>query len=102
MPALWAATLRRPSPQIHAATRLGPPGQRSLRGAACRTHHRVLHRSGDEAAWWTAAGVDAVAVAHRLWQYTRLKGAPIQKHIGPLQGTPTVQPTKPEQSPGPP
>jgi hypothetical protein len=52
----------------------------------CRTHHRALHRSGDEAAWWEASGIDAVAIAHRLWQHTRLDGAPIQQHIDPWLG----------------
>jgi hypothetical protein len=66
----------------------------------CRTHHRALHRSGDEAAWWTSAGIDAVAVAHRLWQHTRLNGAPIQKHIDPLLGPPTVQAAGPDPSMG--
>jgi hypothetical protein len=35
----------------------------------CRTHHRALHRSGDEATWWKSAGIDAIAVAHRLAAY---------------------------------
>jgi hypothetical protein len=59
----------------------------------CRTHHREVHRQGDEAAWWTSVGIDALAVAHRLWQHTRLNGAPIQEHIDPLLGAPTVQAT---------
>jgi hypothetical protein len=50
----------------------------------CRTHHREVHRHGDEEAWWKGAGIDAVAVAHRLWQHTRLDGAPIQEHVDPL------------------
>jgi hypothetical protein len=50
----------------------------------CRTHHREVHRHGDEVAWWKAADIDPVAVAHRLWQHTRLDGAPIQEHIDPL------------------
>jgi len=33
----------------------------------CRGHHRELHRSGDEAAWWTRAGVDPTANARSLW-----------------------------------
>ena len=59
----------------------------------CRTHHREVHRQGDEAAWWASAGIDALAVAHRLWQHTRLNGAPIQEHIDPLLGPPMVQAT---------
>jgi hypothetical protein len=61
----------------------------------CRTHHRALHQSGDEAAWWKDSGIDAVTVAHQLWQHTRLNGAPIQKHIDPLLGPPTVQEDEP-------
>jgi ERF superfamily len=40
----------------------------------CRTHHRVLHRHGDEAAWWETNRVDPVAIASKLWQRTRLDG----------------------------
>jgi hypothetical protein len=50
----------------------------------CRTHHRALHRSGDEAAWWTSTDLDPVLVAQRLWQHTRLNGAAIQEHLDPL------------------
>ena len=70
----------------------------------CRTHHRALHRNGDEVAWWTSAGLDAGAIAHRLWQHTRLDGAPIQEYLDPLPGPPTVQAAKdagPEPSAGP-
>jgi len=37
----------------------------------CRMHHRELHRSGDEAAWWRTLNIDPVPVALRLWQQTR-------------------------------
>jgi hypothetical protein len=57
----------------------------------CRTHHRTLHRHGDEAAWWQAANIDAIGIADRLWQYTRLKGASIQDHIDPLLGAQPAQ-----------
>jgi hypothetical protein len=67
----------------------------------CRTHHREVHRQGDEAAWWGSAGIDALAVAHRLWQHTRLNGAPIQEHIDPLLGPPMVAAAGPERSTGP-
>jgi hypothetical protein len=67
----------------------------------CRTHHREVHRQGDEAAWWALAGIDALAVAHRLWQHTRLKGAQIQEHIDPLLGPATVQAAEPEPPTGP-
>jgi hypothetical protein len=63
------------SPPIHAAADPRPPGQRRVRGAA--------------AAWWKAAKIDGVTMAHRLWQHTRLNGAPIQEHIDPLLGAPS-------------
>jgi ERF superfamily len=40
----------------------------------CRSHHRALHRHGDEVAWWESNKVDAVGAAHELWQQTRLDG----------------------------
>jgi hypothetical protein len=33
----------------------------------CRGHHREVHRIGKEAQWWESAGIDALAIAHRLW-----------------------------------
>jgi hypothetical protein len=33
----------------------------------CRGHHRDVHHSGDEAAWWRRRGVDALGVARALW-----------------------------------
>jgi hypothetical protein len=38
----------------------------------CRSHHRALHRHGDEPAWWDANKVDPVALAREFWQRTRL------------------------------
>src|SRR5262249_20705508 len=37
----------------------------------CRLHHRELHRSGDEAAWWQKLNIDPVPVALKLWQQTQ-------------------------------
>jgi len=36
----------------------------------CRGHHREVHRSGDEAAWWTKAEVDPTVSARSLWLRT--------------------------------
>jgi ERF superfamily protein len=44
----------------------------------CRSHHRAVHRAGDEQAWWRAAGIDPVKVARQLWRQTRLDDP--QKH----------------------
>jgi hypothetical protein len=38
----------------------------------CRTHHRAVHRTGDEQAWWRQAGIDPVKVAGKLWKHTRI------------------------------
>jgi hypothetical protein len=36
----------------------------------CRGHHREVHRSGDEAAWWRNAGIDPTVTARALWLQT--------------------------------
>jgi hypothetical protein len=36
----------------------------------CRGDHREVHRHGDEAAWWRAAGIDPTAAARALWLET--------------------------------
>jgi ERF superfamily len=46
----------------------------------CRVHHRELHRSGDEAAWWRRLNIDPLPVALRLWQRTRGYGEPRVNH----------------------
>jgi hypothetical protein len=37
----------------------------------CRVHHRELHRSGDEAAWWKILNIDPLPVALKLWKQSR-------------------------------
>jgi ERF superfamily len=38
----------------------------------CRSHHRGVHRAGDERAWWQATGIDPIKVTRRLWKRTRV------------------------------
>jgi hypothetical protein len=48
----------------------------------CRTHHRQVHRSGNELSWWRNAGIDALATARSLWLQTHpfpAESAPIQR-----------------------
>ncbi len=33
----------------------------------CRNHHRELHDSGNEAAWWHDMGIDPLEIAKELW-----------------------------------
>jgi len=48
----------------------------------CRVHHRELHRTGDEAAWWQGIKIDPLPIAHRLW-HARPNGAAASVHGGP-------------------
>jgi hypothetical protein len=36
----------------------------------CRTHHREVHRQGDEEAWWQKTGIDPFPAARALWLET--------------------------------
>ena len=38
----------------------------------CRSHHRAVHRAGDEKAWWKQAGIEPINVARKLWKHTRI------------------------------
>jgi hypothetical protein len=40
----------------------------------CRGHHRAVHRSRDELAWWRQVGIDPIKVARRLWKATHGMG----------------------------
>jgi hypothetical protein len=57
----------------------------------CRSHHRAVHRAGDEQAWWTAAGIDPVKVARQLWRQTRLND-PQDPHQPSLAVRPETRP----------
>jgi hypothetical protein len=56
----------------------------------CRSHHRAVHRAGDEQAWWKAAGIDPVKVARQLWRQTRLDD-PQEPHPADLAARPKTQ-----------
>jgi hypothetical protein len=36
----------------------------------CRRHHRELHESGNEAAWWYDLGIEPIEIARELWNET--------------------------------
>jgi hypothetical protein len=49
----------------------------------CRSHHRAVHRAGDERAWWQTAGVDPLKAARKLWKHSAaLVGSPSAKRNG--------------------
>jgi hypothetical protein len=54
----------------------------------CRSHHRELHRHGDEASWWKRTDIDPLPVALGLWQHTKLNGM-----AGPKSEDIEVKPT---------
>jgi hypothetical protein len=56
----------------------------------CRSHHRAVHRAGNEQAWWKAAGIDPVKVARQLWRQTRL-GDPQDHHQAGLAAHPETR-----------
>jgi len=47
----------------------------------CRGHHREVHRTGDEAAWWNKISIDPIAAARVLW----LKTHPLSSIMGPSE-----------------
>jgi hypothetical protein len=51
----------------------------------CRIHHRLVHRVGNEAAWWKDAGIDPAKAARKFWNDSRTD----QGRIAP---EPTAQP----------
>jgi len=56
----------------------------------CRSHHRAVHRAGDEQAWWKTAGIDPVKVARQLWRQTRLND-PQEHHQADLVARPETR-----------
>src|SRR5262245_46407861 len=48
------------------------PAWREFAVPLCRIHHRLVHRVGNEAAWWKDAGIDPMKAARQLWRQTRL------------------------------
>jgi hypothetical protein len=59
----------------------------------CRSHHRAVHRAGDEKTWWKQAGIDPIKVARKLWKSTRIDEGRI-KPEPTAQGATAVRPAK--------
>ena len=55
----------------------------------CRVHHRELHRSGDETAWWRRLNIDPLPVALKLWQQSRADGELFPSTQGGTQAQPS-------------
>jgi hypothetical protein len=50
----------------------------------CRIHHRLLHRVGNEGAWWQEVGIDPLNAARKLWKRTRLDRPKADSANGPI------------------
>jgi ERF superfamily len=65
---------RRPSDTHHLRFAQSPALSRKVSDEftvpLCRGHHREVHRSGNEAAWWEKAGIDPTLGARALWLET--------------------------------
>jgi len=59
----------------------------------CRSHHRAVHRAGDEKTWWKQAGIDPIKVARKLWKHTRIDEGQIEPEPT-AQGATAVRPAK--------
>lgn len=63
----------------------------------CRGHHRRLHQAGDEQAWWDNLNINALEIAKRLWEKSRLKAFPAAGQISQQQAPTDPQPSAPRQ-----
>ena len=61
----------------------------------CRGHHRQLHQTGNEEAWWAERNINALTIAKDLWQQTRPKSAPA-KSINSVDKTNPILPIAPQ------
>jgi hypothetical protein len=57
---------------LHNRGHLGATRATSSWSQLCRIHHRLVHRVGNETAWWGDAGIDPISAARKLWERTRL------------------------------
>ena len=61
----------------------------------CRSHHRAVHRAGDEKAWWKQADIDPIKVARKLWKRTRMDEGRIEPEPAALQIDPRKRTLRP-------
>jgi hypothetical protein len=49
----------------------------------CRGHHRLLHQAGDEIGWWDDLDINALEIAHGLWEQSHLRGITAAAPVAP-------------------
>src|SRR6516162_234169 len=88
-------TRARPATRSISKTPLTPPS-RWLVSASCqldrnRLGYRLVHRVGNEAAWWKDAGIDPAKAARKLWNDSRVDQGRIA--LGPTAQRPSADRT---------
>ena len=54
----------------------------------CRGHHRQLHQTGNELAWWKTLNIDLLQIAKGLWEQTHPNATPVTHHPETQTSTP--------------
>jgi hypothetical protein len=54
---------------------IGPKVSDEFTVPLCRGHHRQLHQTGNEEAWWESMRINALEVARSLWQQSHSAAA---------------------------
>jgi hypothetical protein len=54
----------------------------------CRTHHRDLHRHGDERMWWQQLNIHPLLTASALWRQSHPAFAPPEANLSPPSAIP--------------
>jgi DNA recombination protein Rad52 len=53
----------------------------------CRGHHRQVHQTGNEAAWWEDLDINALEIAKGLWEQSRTSKSSRQEPVNELNVT---------------
>jgi hypothetical protein len=53
----------------------------------CRGHHRQVHQTGNEAAWWEDLDINALEIAKALWEQSRTNKSSMQEPVNELNVT---------------
>jgi hypothetical protein len=59
----------------------------------CRTHHRNLHQTGNELAWWETARVEPLPIARSLWETSHPRAASRSRTADPVVAADQTNPT---------
>jgi hypothetical protein len=57
----------------------------------CRGHHRQLHQTGNEKAWWATRNINALETAKRLWEQSHAVSGGALNYAAESQAEPEVE-----------